>query len=117
MKIVLNTCFGGFGLSEEGMNRFNELSGLNLVKDNDPMYPNSTFWKIKDGNNFFDFNIERNDPNLIKVVEELGENSFGAWAQLEVVEIPDDIPWEIDSYDGSENIMSNGKPLIIWDED
>ena len=30
MKVVINTCFGGFGLSDEALARYNELAGTNL---------------------------------------------------------------------------------------
>ena len=46
--------------------------------------------------------IERNDPVLVQVVEELGEKSSGRHAELKVVEIPDDVKWKIEEYDGVE---------------
>lgn len=57
---------------------------------------NDTYW--------YDGNLERNDPILIKVVEEMGKEAFGAYAELEIVKIPDDVVWEIDDYDGYETI-------------
>jgi hypothetical protein len=53
---------------------------------------------------WYDGNLERTDPILIQVVEELGEESYGPCAELEIVEIPDDVEWEIDEYDGYESI-------------
>lgn len=47
---------------------------------------------------------DRSNPLLIKVVDELGERANGACAQLNIVEIPDGIEWEIDNYDGNESI-------------
>lgn len=47
----------------------------------------------------------RADPDLVKVVEELNEQGIrasGIFADLEVVEIPDGVEWEIDEYDGLE---------------
>ena len=46
----------------------------------------------------------RDHPLLVKVVEELGKKANGQHADLEVVEIPDDIEYEIDEYDGIETI-------------
>lgn len=46
----------------------------------------------------------RDDPDLVKVVEELGDAAGGRFSQLEVVEIPDDVEFVIDEYDGLETI-------------
>lgn len=44
----------------------------------------------------------RDDVHLIQVVEELGEKANGRCAYLKIVEIPDDVEWEIEEYDGNE---------------
>lgn len=49
-------------------------------------------------------NINRTDPKLIQVVEELGKEANGICADLKIVEIPDGIEWEINQYDGLETI-------------
>lgn len=49
-----------------------------------------------------DRNIERNDPILIQVVEELGDKANDRYSELKIVEIPDDVKWQIDEYDGAE---------------
>lgn len=53
----------------------------------------------------------RNHPLLVKVVEELGgghrKGASGEFADLKVVEIPDDIDYEIDDYDGVETIRES----------
>ena len=46
--------------------------------------------------------LERNDPLLIQVVEELRKGADGDHAELKIVEIPDDVEWQIDEYDGVE---------------
>lgn len=104
MKIVVNRCFGGFGLSDDAILFYGKLAGINLIEDQDPDYPWLSFWKTSDNVNFFDFDIVRTDSNLVQVVEQLGEKSFGKYAKLEVVEIPDDIEWSIREYDGYETI-------------
>ena len=53
---------------------------------------------------FSERDLERDDPLLIKVVEELGDKADGRFAKLKIVEIPDDVDWEIDEYDGSETV-------------
>jgi len=81
-KFVINRCYGGFGLSEEGLNLYNFLSEKDLRHS---------------------YQIERDDPFLIEVVETLGEKADGFVAQLEIVMIPEDLDFEITEYDGMEN--------------
>ena len=44
----------------------------------------------------------RDDPSLIRIVEELGADASGSCAELKIVEIPADVEWEISEYDGNE---------------
>lgn len=81
MKIVINTCYGGFGLSDEAMQEYKNRKGLTT----------DFLWEI-----------ERNDPDLVEIVEELGDEANGAFAHLKIVDIPDGIEWEIEEYDGRE---------------
>ena len=84
MKVVVNKCYGGFGLSQKAY-KF-----LDLMWDG---Y----------GYKYNDYN-KRTDAKLVECVETLGEEASGMLANLKVVEIPDDIEWEIDYYDGIETI-------------
>jgi hypothetical protein len=84
MKIVINSCYGGFSLSDPGIARYLELADL-IMDDK-----------------FYDRDIPRNDPALIQVVEELGDGVNGSFAKLKIVEIPDDVLWQIEEYDGKE---------------
>jgi predicted Rossmann-fold nucleotide-binding protein len=89
MKIVINRCFGGFGLSDEAC----ELLGL--VKQHS--IDNTWSW-------YNDSSIPRNDPRLIEVVEKLGSKANRDCSELGIIEIPDGIDWEITEYDGLEKI-------------
>lgn len=60
--------------------------------------------KIYKSISFYASDLKRDDPLLIQVVEELGEKANGSYAQLKIVEIPEDVEWEIEEYDGSEHI-------------
>ena len=81
MKIVINKCFGGFSLSTKAM--------LELG------------WNESEEHSYsFSEKIERNDPRLVEIVERY--NASGGLASLKVVEIPDDVKWEIQEYDGME---------------
>ena len=47
---------------------------------------------------------QREDATLIECVEELGEKANGDCAKLEIVEIPDNLKYTIDCYDGYETL-------------
>jgi hypothetical protein len=51
---------------------------------------------------FSDRDLDRDDPILVQVVQELGSEASGRFADLKVVEIPVDVDWIIDEYDGLE---------------
>jgi hypothetical protein len=52
---------------------------------------------------YLDEEPARNDPRLITLMEEKGsEWCSGDYAKLKIVEIPDDVEWEIAEYDGNE---------------
>jgi hypothetical protein len=88
MKIVINRCFGGFSLSQRAEALF---CRIEKVKPNDEEY-------------FSDHDIPRDNPTLIKIVEKLGENAGGTYADLKIVEVPDGTNWYIQEYDGMEHV-------------
>jgi len=51
---------------------------------------------------FSERDINRTDPLLIKVIKEMGNDANGHCAELKIINIPDDVEWEIEEYDGSE---------------
>lgn len=131
MEVVINSCFGGFGLSPKAVMRFAELSGFQLfaVQDQrkeDGSLDFSKFEPYNEEKNPFvihyltkplledgdyepdsywnERSIQRNDPILVQVVRELGEAANGKCAELKIVEIPDDVAFEIEEYDGVESI-------------
>lgn len=81
--IVINKCYGGFGLSAQGIAEYKRLAGIT-----DPKW--------------YDGDILRDDPHLVQVVKKLGHEANGAHADLKIVEIPSDVDWQIDEYDGIE---------------
>lgn len=132
MKIVINDCHGGFGLSKEAMMLYGELAGITLypVDQNPWSLGIVTYWTVpeeervqeKSGHEYDEMSfseriahneviskqqlwyrdIERNDPLLVRVVETLGSKANGKYADLKVVEIPDGVNWQIEEHDGSE---------------
>jgi len=51
-----------------------------------------------------DIKNDRSDPDLISVIEQMGEAANGKCSKLKIIEIPDDVEWEIDEYDGLERV-------------
>ena len=51
---------------------------------------------------FYERDLDRDDKTLVQVVKELGKDANGRHANLEVVEIPDDVEWCLEEYDGIE---------------
>lgn len=89
MKIVINDCYGGYGLSEEFMDKY--------------------------GKEFIE--RERNDPELIAAIEEFGEEeSSGYYSALSIVEIPDDCTdyYVSTSIDGAESIIYVRGGKLFW---
>ena len=51
-------------------------------------------------------NVDRHDPVLVQVVEELGDKANGICAKLRIDEV--DGPYRIDEYDGNESVETAG---------
>lgn len=106
MKIVVNRCFGGFGVSRKAVEfmaeRGNEQAKAELdeiLSGKDHSYDSCYGYSKK-----FESEYNRTDPDLILAVETLKGEANCRHSKLEVVEIPDGIEWEIDNYDGMETI-------------
>ena len=91
-KVVINTCFGGFNLSE---------LALVIIAERKRV-------KVAD---FSVYDLDRDDYDLVTVVEGLGDKANGSHSKLKVVEIPADVKWQIEEYDGSEHIAEQHR---IW---
>lgn len=128
MKIVINDCYGGFSLSDKAVHLLAQKKGLTLYPEK-ASFGLITYWTVPPeqrpsepqvpwvdqsleerqaynqayGNSTFSNRPEnRADPDLVAVVEELGKEADGAYASLSVVEIPDNVEWQIEEYDGIE---------------
>jgi hypothetical protein len=103
MKIVINCDYGGFSLSDWAVETYADRKGIKLKKEK-TSFGITLFTNVVTNEDFESRDIERNDPVLVKIVEELGSKSFGFAANLKIVEIPDDLNWEVIQYDGLEHI-------------
>ena len=128
-KVILNKCYGGFDVSDKGYQLYAKKKGLNLYRYESHYYNYKLMHKktkktgidikyfTKDFGEQFEYSNEyydkynlylnnsyREDPTLIEVIEELGKEASGRCGNLVVVEIPDDLDYVIDNYDGIETL-------------
>jgi hypothetical protein len=61
-------------------------------------------WAERTGNPRDNYGVPRTDPILIEMVEQDSGWTSGMGARLKVIEIPDDVAWEISEYDGYEEV-------------
>lgn len=111
-KIVINRCYGGFGVSEEGMRRYAEIKGWRYEERVSQWYSNPEKFYVTPiiitdtGEELvqYDLGEDRTDPALVQVVEELGNNANGECAKLYIEELPKGTLYRIEEYDGMEHI-------------
>jgi broad specificity phosphatase PhoE len=101
-KIVINTCYGGFGLSAKAKAKLEELGHAPFIPDIPYEEWGDYDWGLNPKEHVSECDVPRDLPLLIQVIEELREESFGEYAQLRIVEIPDNVKWQIDKYHGLE---------------
>ena len=115
MKIVINTWDeGGFGLSREALHELRKLGNQDALEEIDigePWVGTKELRRELKGADDFLWDIRRDDPDLIRVIEKLGKKANGPSSHLKIIEIPDGIEWRVQSmdsdYDGS------GKEWIV----
>lgn len=89
-KVVINTCYGGFGLSDFAVKMMEE-RGYKVNHYAFGSYLNS--------------DIARHNEDLLEVVEILGEDANGMCAELTIVEFDGNV-YRIDEYDGLESVVT-----------
>ena len=121
MKVIINACFGGFGISEAGYEWLiahgvpvrKYTTNENYNKDR-VIYDRSLDENQTDvdramrrlGGRYWDSWTDdaRTDSLLVEMVETLGSAADGQCAELRIVEIPDGVEYVIEEYDGNEHI-------------
>jgi len=137
MKLVINKCYGGYGLSDEAYLWLASNFGIPIKKYVDEKFSSETRKYLPEPANAgevifdrdlaedklnysslrrlsgrywaIDWDEKRDDPRIVACVETLGDKANGTHAKLVVVEIPDGTDWEIDEYDGIETVAEKHK--------
>jgi hypothetical protein len=135
-KVVYNACYGGFSLSKEACQRYWEIKGQQvwiederwgfevwLVPPEERLVRNKNwdamsmderiaYNKAYSAQTWYNRDVDRHDPALVQVVEELGDKANGECAKLAIEEISG--PYRIDEYDGYESVETpDGYDWII----
>jgi len=119
MRVAINKCYGGFSLSPRAVKRLAELRGLPcyFFSVGDAVHKPITMEEAEKAFVWFacsvpdtlasreatDIDIRpenRSDPLLLQVIDELGEAANGPYAKIAIVEIPDNVEYEIKDYEG-----------------
>lgn len=133
-KIAINRCHGGFGLSDAAYEKLIEygvpvraykeqvrdpVTGLFLPEPNnggeiifDTSLTTADKMHSLLGQRYWDSwtRSSRTHALVIRAIEELGtKEASGRYAELAIVEVPDDVDWEIDEYDGSETVREKSR--------
>ena len=100
-KVVVNGCFGGFGVSEHGAEW---LLANGASTDKVTVRCEGEF-------DYVTVDLERHDPLLVRMVETLGSTADGTYAKLYVHTLSQPL-YRIDEYDGSESVEEPGQ--AVW---
>ena len=136
MRIVISKWYP-FEISHNGIKRYAEIKGIELypycplnrnkpsdyflLTETDDINPNeSVHWATRKLDpmtyeklmkyEFWGQDIERNDPALIQMVEELGKES-SPFSELKIIEIPDDVDFKIICCDDAEMVVDKNR---VW---
>lgn len=103
-KILINTDFGGFGLSDKAVELYLKNKGLKFtVEKKSSLFSKRLLIFYVNEIYFSEHGLQRDDPALIKTVEKIGlKESADTFGSLKIVKIPYDVEWELKDYDGSE---------------
>ena len=143
MKVVYNACYGGFGLSDKAIEAYLIKKEIPYYKVKTKMSFNSDveFYKTEPSgelkakflmeyhefeytkeenkwineNSLYDIKreIERHDPILVSIVEELGKEANSMSADLQIEDITGN-KYRINEYDGNESVSTPADTESEW---
>lgn len=132
-KVVVNRCWGGFGLSHAACMMYAKLAGFTAYpfvekrdergnldfhhfrpfdgKEDENMHiihyakaPLNEDGTYVEDSYWYPGSLKRDDPILVQVVEKMGKAANGALSELEIVRVPNGVKWVIEDYDGMETV-------------
>jgi hypothetical protein len=100
MKVVINSFSGEFDVSDIAFEMLLHVKGIEFQKKHD------SYFDLK-GNclSKLQFIQNRCDVDLVKVVETLGKSANSSRSTLKIIEIPDDVEFKIEEFEGIEWIV------------
>jgi hypothetical protein len=116
MKVAINTCFGGFGISNEAFEKLLTRKGIAFEKADakfklrTDLYDYYEAGHVGSDDHYLSehtFYEDRSDPDLIAVIEEMQDEANSWAADIRIVVVPDDAKWHIHEYDGLEHVAED----------
>jgi hypothetical protein len=110
-KIVYNSDFGGFALSDKAINWLSEhgsdktkkfIAQKRLEANGKTINDSTKIFYVMDAIRNF---LDRHDPDLVAVVETLGKEVNDTFSSLAIEEIDGDM-YNIEEYDGKETVVT-----------
>jgi len=102
-KVVINVCFGGFGLSQEAVEWMRE--NYDDIEEQTTLpgeYYSDGSGPCQSWHDSYGRGIPRDHEALIAVIKNSDISHNGRHSELRIVEVPDGVNWVIDEYDGQE---------------
>jgi hypothetical protein len=99
-EMVINTCFGGFGLSQQAAEKIFRRKGISYTLES----IGSRVYPLANGKTVDEI-VARNDLDLVAVVREMGKAADGDCAKLEIKSVT--VYVSTHSFDGKETIVSS----------
>ena len=115
-RVAINRCYGGFGISNKAFEALLERKGIAYekvpakwpIRGDDYDYYKAGFAGVDENYlSEYTFYEDRADRDLIAVLEDMGKEAWGWAAEIEIVDIPDDVKWHIHDYDGMEHVAED----------
>jgi hypothetical protein len=102
VEIVINSCSGGFNLSEQACRMLGYKPNINVVENPRHQYDTGLSRFIAK----YRHQQYRTDPKLVEVIRTLGKEANGEFSELEIVAISKkyEKKWRIKEYDGAESV-------------